>query len=81
MQSESVTYICFVQDHSGSMNENEKDKLAKNNFNEQRAKLLKEDDETMDNLVTIIEFDDDIHCNIDNTPIAEIKKMMVERTI
>ena len=71
--SDSVTYIGFVQDHSGSMEDNEK--LAVNNFNEQRAKLLKEDDETMDNLVTIVEFDDDIHCNIDNMPINEVKAM------
>jgi len=71
--SDSVTYIGFVQDHSGSMESNSK--LAIDNFNEQRAKLLKEDDETMDNLVTIVEFDDDIHCNIDNMPINETKEM------
>jgi len=73
MQSESVTYICFVQDHSGSMSGNQV--LAVNNFNEQRAKLLKEDDETMDNFVTIIEFDDEIHCNVDGEPIADIPEM------
>lgn len=72
---DSVTYICFIQDHSGSMGINGKDKLATSNFNEQRAKLLKEDDDTMDNVVTIIEFDDDIHCNIENTPIHEIKEL------
>jgi hypothetical protein len=71
--SDSVTYIGFVQDHSGSMDANKK--LAIDNFNEQRAKLLKEDDETMDNLVTIVEFDDEIHCNIDNMPISEVKEM------
>lgn len=71
--SDSVTYIGFVQDHSGSMAINSK--LATDNFNEQRAKLLKEDDDSMDNLVTIVEFDDQIHCNIDSTPISEIKKM------
>lgn len=70
---DSVTYIGFVQDHSGSMERNKK--LAVDNFNEQRAKLLKEDDETMDNLVTIVEFDDDIHCNVDNMPISEVKKL------
>ena len=73
MQSESVTYICFVQDHSGSMDS--KRKTAIDNFNEQRAKLLKEDDDTMDNFVTIIEFDEEIHCNIDGEPIADIPKM------
>jgi uncharacterized protein YegL len=73
MKANSVTYICFVQDHSGSMSTNAK--LATDNFNEQRAKLLKEDDDTMDNIVTIIEFDDDIHCNIENMPINEVKKL------
>jgi len=73
MQSEAVTYIGFVQDHSGSMNS--KKQLAVDNFNEQRAKLLKEDDDTMDNLVTIVEFDDDIHCNYDNVPINETKEL------
>ena len=71
--SDSVTYICFVQDHSGSM-DGKKD-LAITNFNEQRAKLLKEDDDSMDNLVTIVEFDDEIHCNYDNVPIDEIKEV------
>lgn len=70
--SDSVTYIGFVQDHSGSMSGNAK--LAMDNFNEQRAKLLKEDDETMDNLVTIVEFDDEIHCNVDNMPIDQVKE-------
>jgi hypothetical protein len=73
MKANAVTYIGFVQDHSGSMFDNVD--LAISNFNEQRATLLKEDDETMDNLVTIIEFDDQIHCNIENMPISEIKKM------
>jgi uncharacterized protein YegL len=73
MKADSVTYIGFVQDHSGSMERNKK--LATDNFNEQIAKLLKEDDETMDNLVTIVEFDDQIHCNVDNMPINEIKTM------
>ena len=73
MQSNSVTYICFVQDHSGSMTS--KIQLAINNFNEQRAKILKEDDETMDNFVTMIEFDDEIHCNVDGEPIADIPEM------
>jgi uncharacterized protein YegL len=71
--ADSVTYIGFVQDHSGSMSSNAQ--LAKDNFNEQRAKLLKEDDDTMDNLVTIVEFDDEIHCNADNMPITEVKEL------
>lgn len=66
MNANSVTYIGFIQDHSGSMND--KSELAMTNFNEQRVKLLKDDDETMDNIVTIIEFDDDIHCVVDNVP-------------
>jgi len=68
-----VTYIGFVQDHSGSMLERKK--LAMDNFNEQRAKILKEDDDTIENLVTIIEFDDQIHCNIDNVPVSEVKEL------
>lgn len=72
MNADAVTYIGFVQDHSGSMTSNKQ--LAVDNFNEQLATLLKEDDDTMDNLVTIIEFDDQVHCNIDNTPINQIKK-------
>lgn len=73
MNADSVTYIGFCQDHSGSMSNNKK--LATDNFNEQRAKLLKEDDDTMDNLVTVVEFDDEIHCNIENMPMGEVKSM------
>jgi uncharacterized protein YegL len=73
MNSDSVTYICFVQDHSGSMAVNKIN--AVNNFNEQRAKILKEDDKSMDNLVTIVEFDNEVHCNTDNIPIGDIKEM------
>jgi len=72
-KADSVTYICFVRDHSGSMYS--KVNQARDNFNEQLAKLLKEDDETMDNIVTIIEFDDQIHCNIEGRPITEVKKL------
>lgn len=73
MKANAVTYIGVVQDHSGSMGSNVD--LAISNFNEQRATLLKEDDETMDNMVTIIEFDDQIHCNVENMPISEVKQM------
>ncbi len=73
MKPDAVTYICFVQDHSGSMKS--KKELAIDNYNEQRAKLLKEDDDTMESLVTIVEFDDQIHCNADNMPISETKEM------
>lgn len=73
MKADAVTYIGFVQDHSGSMSR--KRDLAISNFNEQRATLLKEDDETMDNLVTIVEFDDQIHCATENMPISEVKQM------
>jgi len=71
--ADSVTYIGFCCDHSGSMKINAE--LAKTNFNEQRAKLLKEDDDTMDNIVTIVEFDDEIHCNVENTPIDEVEEL------
>lgn len=73
MNADSVSYIGFVQDHSGSMSTNAE--LAKNNFNEQLATLLKEDDDTMDNLVTVVEFDDQMHCNIENMPISEVKEL------
>lgn len=73
MKADAVTYIGFVQDHSGSMMSNAD--LAISNFNEQRATLLKEDDDTMENIVTIIEFDEQIHCNIENMPISEVKQM------
>lgn len=73
MRPDAVTYFCFVQDHSGSMTDNKE--LAISNFNEQRAKLLKEDDPTMESLVTIIEFDDQIHCNVDNVPLSDIKEI------
>ena len=74
-KADSVTYIGFIQDHSGSMKMLERDINAIANFNEQRAKLLKEDDDTMDNLVIIVEFDDQIYCNIENIPIADIKEL------
>jgi hypothetical protein len=73
LKADSVTYIAFIQDHSGSMGM--KSKLAINNFNEQRTKLLKEDDDEMDNIVTVIEFDDNIHCNIENMPIDKVKRL------
>jgi uncharacterized protein YegL len=73
LKANAVTYIGFVQDHSGSMSTNVD--LAISNFNEQRATLLKEDDDTMDNVVTVVEFDDQIHCNIENMPISEVKQM------
>lgn len=75
MKTKAVTYIGFAQDHSGSMIMNKKHELAMTNFNEQRAKILKEDDKTMDNMVSIIEFDDEIYCNIDNEPISKIQEM------
>jgi hypothetical protein len=71
--SDAVTFICFIKDHSGSMER--KIEVSIENFNEQRAKLLKEDDDTIDNLVTIVEFDDTIHCNVDNMPVAKLNKL------
>ena len=71
--NDSVTYIGFVQDHSGSMAGNTK--LAIDNFNEQRAKLLKEDDDSMEMLVSIVEFDDEIYCNVDNIPVSQMKEI------
>lgn len=63
----AVTYICFVRDHSGSMSGNKE--ISKNNFNEQIAMLKKDDDDSMESLVTVIEFDDDVHCLTDNCPL------------
>lgn len=75
MNADSVTYIGFCCDHSGSMKLNKRDELAINNFNEQLQTLLKEDDKTMDNLVTVVEFSDEIHCNIDGVPIDNMKEI------
>lgn len=72
-KSDSVTYYCFIQDHSGSMSN--KKQLAINNFNEQIATLLKEDDNSIENLISIVEFDDDINCNIDGVELSKIEKM------
>lgn len=77
----TVTYVCFVQDHSGSMQEPTQDKkclkneLATSNFNEQLAKIKKDEDENTENLVSIIEFDDQINSTYDNVPVSEMKSI------
>lgn len=77
----TVTYVCFVQDHSGSMQELTEDKkvtkneLAKNNFNEQLAKIKKDEDENTENLISIIEFDDEINSTYDNISVSEMENI------
>lgn len=53
-KNKSVTYVCFVMDHSGSMKDERK--MAMNSFNEQLKTLKKESDD-IQTLVSIIEFD------------------------
>jgi len=78
---QSVTYIAFVQDHSGSMknilpgtNNQTKADMAKTNFNEYIVTLKKESAEDMETLVTLIEFDDTIRCT-DHKLIKEVEPM------
>ena len=75
-----ATYVCFVMDHSGSMGEivdwdNKKTKsdLAMSNFNEQLQALKGEED--MDVIVTIIEFDNEFKCPVENQLVESIDPM------
>jgi hypothetical protein len=79
---EAVTYACFIQDHSGSMGSRinhhdlsspKKSEMAVENYNEQLAKLKKEADETMEVIVSVIEFDDEIKCPIENVNINTLE--------
>jgi uncharacterized protein YegL len=79
-KEKGVTYACFVRDHSGSMAElATKDKLKKelamSNFNEQLAKLKADADDSMEVRVTVIEFDNECQCNIENEDVNEIKPL------
>jgi len=79
--ADAVTYYLFVRDHSGSMNEFtsdgkvKKSELAMTNFNEQLAKIKKDNDDEMENIITVIEFDDEIYCNIENVPVNEVRAL------
>ena len=81
---QDVTYVCFIQDHSGSMGsylgglwpqaENEggmtKAEFQKDNYNEQMTVLRRETD-NMETLVTLIEFDDQVKVRYENVNVHE----------
>ena len=69
--NDSVTYVCFVRDHSGSMKVGDKHLLALNNFNEQIETLKKETD-NMETLVTVIEFDDKVNSTLENVDVHKV---------
>lgn len=71
-----VTYVCFVMDHSGSMDEKiDKDQtkalLALSNFKEQLVTLRKESD-VIETRISVIEFDDTPNCVVENAEIHEL---------
>lgn len=77
---QSVTYVCFIQDHSGSMGDPLDGKIGgggitkadfqKDNYNEQMEVLRRETD-NMETLVTLIEFDDKVKVRYENVPCDE----------
>ena len=82
-QGTPVTFVGFVRDHSGSMDDHvdpsdnstpKKKHLAKSNFNEQIATLKKEDD-GMETLLTVVEFDNEIKIKEDNLYIEEVEPL------
>ena len=66
--SDSVTYVCFVMDHSGSMGTNQEQSMS--NFNEY-LKTVQNEAKDMQTVVTVIEFDDKIKTSVDNV-LAEL---------
>jgi uncharacterized protein YegL len=75
--NESVTYVAFVRDHSGSMAERLPDNmkttkadLAMINFNNQIETLKKESETDMETLVTVVEFDDTVK-NVDRNKLIK----------
>jgi len=72
-KTKSVTYVCFVMDHSGSMWDT-KD-LAKNSFNDQLKALKEESGEDMQTLVSVIDFSDKYNIVMRNKPIEEIEPL------
>ena len=72
--SDSVTYVCFVMDHSGSMGKNQ-DK-SRTNFNEYLSTVQTEA-KNMQTVVSVIDFDDVISVPVDNV-IAENVKPLTE---
>lgn len=83
---QTITYVTFVQDHSGSMaanllhtdsNSNEsttKAEFQRNNYNEQIEVLRRETEDT-ETLVTLIEFDDRINVHYENKDINDISDL------
>jgi uncharacterized protein YegL len=73
----SVTYVCFIQDHSGSMkqklidSEQSRADIQMSNYNEQMVVLRRESENDMETLVTLIEFDDKVKVRYQNVPAAE----------
>lgn len=75
---QSVTYVCFIQDHSGSMGGTLDGKIGgatkadfqKENYNEQMTVLRRETGD-METLVTLIEFDDKVKVRYENVPCDE----------
>jgi hypothetical protein len=81
---QSVTYVCFIQDHSGSMGTGlnkeslsfkpiegpTKAEFQKDNYNEQMTVLRRETD-NMETLVTLIEFDDKVKVRYENVDVHE----------
>jgi hypothetical protein len=85
---QSVTYVCFIQDHSGSMGGTldgpigggitklkTKADFQKDNYNEQMTVLRRETGD-METLVTLIEFDDKVKPPVfENVPCDEAKDL------
>ena len=76
---QSVTYVTFIQDHSGSMqiplHNEDKQQITKadfqrDNYNEQMEVLRRETDD-METLVTLVEFDDRINVRYENVNVNE----------
>lgn len=72
-KSKSVTYVCFVMDHSGSMGTCAT--MARESFNEQLKILQENPDKEMQTLVSIIEFDFTVKPINKNKLVDEIKPM------
>lgn len=78
INKKAITYVCFVQDHSGSMQP--KSELTMNNFNEQLQALKKQVDEDMDIVVSVIEFDSKVKCTIENKNVLDIPEAREYKT-
>ena len=72
-KSKSVTYVCFVLDHSGSMAFNAKNSM--DNFNEYLKEVQKEAKEGMQTIVTVIDFDSQTQVAVDNQLVENVKPL------